>query len=145
MSGRGIDKDPRGRRRWSGRGRGSPPPVREGQKKEAKFKGARPDLPCLNYGATPKENKPIEFLQLFGEYCAIKLKPSIAQAFWTSPPEYGEVTPEPVMPDPLPNTNSGKAQLAEYTNDRNEWKIETKKIDEDIKSAFAMLYAQLSE
>jgi hypothetical protein len=137
MSGRGIEKDPKGRR-WSGRGRGSSPLVRGGQKTEAKFKGANPDLPCLNYGASPKENKPIEILLLFGEYCAIKLKPSIAQAFWTSPPEYGEVTPEPVMPDPIPNTNAGKAQLAEYKNDRKEWKIETKKIDEDIKSAFAM-------
>jgi hypothetical protein len=43
------------------------------------------------------------------------------------------------------NTNAGKAQLAEYTNDRKVWKIETKKIGEDIKSAFAMLYAQQSE
>ena len=101
MSGRGIDKDPIGRRRWGGRG--SPPPVRDGQKTtEAKFKGANPDLPCLNYGASPKENRPILFLQLFGEYVAIKLKPSIAQAYWTSPPAYGEVNPEPIMPDPIP-------------------------------------------
>ena len=44
---------------------------------EAKFKGANPDLPCLNYGASPKENRSILFLQLFGEYVAIKL-PTVA-------------------------------------------------------------------
>jgi hypothetical protein len=39
------------------------------------------------------------------------------------------VTPEPVMLDPIPNTNAEKAQLAEFTNDRKDWMIETKKID----------------
>ena len=32
------------------------------------------------------------------------------------------------MPDPIPSTNAGKVILAEYTNDRKEWKSETKKI-----------------
>jgi hypothetical protein len=88
MSGRGQDHDPRGRRGGAGRGRGgrgrgSPTPAREALKSEAKFKGIDPDLPSLNYGASFKENRPIEFLKRFGEHCAIHFKPSIAQAFWT--------------------------------------------------------------
>ena len=150
MSGRGLDNDPRGRRRWAGRGRGgrgrgSPPPAREAHKTEAKFKGSEPDLPSLNYGAAAKENRPIEFLQLFGEHCAINYKACIAQAFWTVPPAFGEEEAEPVMPDPIPNTNIGKALLADYTNDRKEWKAEAKKIVEHKGAVFAKTYAQLSE
>lgn len=127
MSGRGIEKDPRGRRKWGGKGRrrGSPPPAHEAHKSELKFKGGNPDLPTLNYGAAPKENWPIEFLQLFGEHCAINYKSCIAQAFETSPPVFGEEEEEPVSPDQIPNTNAGKAILADYTNDRKEWKLET--------------------
>ena len=147
MSGRGIDKDQRGRRKWGGRGRGrgSPPPAHEAHKSEPKFKGSNPDLPTLNYGAAPKENRPIEFLQLFGEHCAINYKSCIAQAFETSPPAFGEEEEEPVLPDQIPNTNAGKAILAEYTNDRKEWKLQTKKIEEHKKAVFALVYAQLSE
>ena len=49
------------------------------------------------------------------------------------------------MPDPIPNTNVGKAMLAEYTNDRKEWKLEVKKIEEHKRSVFALVYAQMSE
>ena len=123
MSGRGQDNDPRGRRRWAGRGRGgrgrgSPPPAREALAREAKFKGSDPTLPTLNYGAGLKENRPIEFLQLFGEYCAINYNECIALAFRTSPPAFGDVEEEPVMPDPIPNSNVGKAMLAEYSNEK---------------------------
>ena len=82
---------------------------------------------------------------MFGEHCAINYKPSIAQAFWTSPPEYGEEEEEPVMPDPIPSTNAGKVILADYTNDRKEWKSETKKILEHKRQVFSLVYAQLSE
>ena len=150
MSGRGQSDDQRGRRRWRGRGRGgggrgSPPPAREAYKSETKFKGGNPDLPTLNYGAAVKENRPIEFLQLFGEYCAINYKACIAPAFWSSPPAFGDVEEEPAMPDPIPNSNVGKAMLAEYSNDKKEWKIETKKILEHKQAVFALVYSQLSE
>ena len=145
MSGRGFDRDPRGRKRWGGRGRGSPPPAREAQKTEAKFKGGNPDLPCLNYGASLKENRPIEFLQLIGEHCAITYKACIAQAFWTSPPAFGAEDEEPVIPEIIPNTNAGKAMLADFTNDKKEWKIEKKKIEEHKRFAFALVYGQLSD
>jgi hypothetical protein len=132
MSGRGQDNDTRGRRRWAGRGRGgrgrgSPPPAREAPAKETKFKGSDPTLPTLNYGAGLKENRPIEFLQLFGEHCAINYNESIALAFWTSPPAFGDEEPEPTMPDPIPKTNAGKVLLADYTNDRKEWKADAKR------------------
>ena len=147
MSGRGIDKDPRGRRKWGGKGRrrGSPPPAHEAHKSEPKFTGGNPDIPTLNYGAAPKENRPIEFLQLFGEHCAINYKSCIAQAFETPPPAFREEEEEPVLPDQIPNTNAGKAILADYTNDKKEWKLETKKIEEHKKAVFALVYAQLSE
>ena len=62
---------------------------------EAKFKGSKSELPSLNYGAAFKENRPIEFLQLFGEHCAINFKACIAQAFWTTPPQFGVEDEEP--------------------------------------------------
>ena len=123
MSGRGQERDPRGRRKWVGRGRGTAPPASDALKSETKFKGSNPDLPYLNYGAAPKENRPIEFLQLIGEYCAVNFKAPIAQAFWTSPPVYGVDEIEPIMPDPIPNTNVGKAMLADYTNDRKNGRL----------------------
>ena len=138
-------RDPRGQRRWGGRGRGPTPSPLETTRSEPKFKGVNPLLPSLNYGAVHKENRPIEFLQVFGEHCAINFKRSIAQAFWTSPPSYGEEEAESIMPDPIPNTNVGKAMLADYTSDRKEWKLETKKIEEHKRSVFALVYAQMSE
>ena len=114
-------------------------------KSETRFTGANLDLPSLNYGAAQKENRPIEFLQLFGKYCAVKYKAIIAQAFWTSPPEFGEDIPGPEIPDPIPNTNVGKIMIAEYTNDRKEWKAEIKKTDDHKKAIFALVYSQLSE
>jgi hypothetical protein len=48
MSGRGQDHDRRGRRGGIGIGRGLPPPAREAQKSETKFKGIDPDLPSLS-------------------------------------------------------------------------------------------------
>ena len=145
MSGRGIEKHPRGLRMRGGRGRGSPPPAREAPKAEAKLKGSSPDLPSLNYGAAFNENRPIEFLRLFGEHCAINFKSCIAQAFWTSPPALGLVEVEPEMLDPIPNNNFGKAILADYTNDKKEWRLETKKIAEHKRAVCALVYAQLSE
>ena len=99
----------------------------------------------MNYGAGPKENRPIEFLQLFGEYCAINYHECIALAFRTSPPAFGDEEPEPEMPDPIPNTNAGKALLADYTNDRKEWKSHIKKTREQKRYCFAKVLANLSE
>jgi hypothetical protein len=104
MSGRGQDHDRRGRRGGIGIGRGLPPPAREAQKSETKFKEIDPDLPSLSYGASFKENRPIEFLKRLGEHSAIHYKPCIAQAFWTTPPSPGDQEDEPVMPDIIPNT-----------------------------------------
>jgi hypothetical protein len=114
MSGRGHERDPRGRTRWPdrgrGRGRGSPPPIKE--KQEPKFKGSHKPR-VANFKPSAKENRPIEFLREFGEYCAIHYKGCIAPAFWTTPPAYGEEEEEPIMPDPIPNNNMGKAILSQ--------------------------------
>ena len=143
MSGRGHGRGPRGQGRGFGRGRSNQEtPPRE---KEFKFKGSNQDLPTLNFGAPLRENKPIEFLQTMGEYVAIKYKPSICRAFWSTPPEYGDEDEEPVMPTDIPAGNHGKAILCEYQNDHKEWKTDMKKIREDKMSVFALVYSQLSE
>jgi hypothetical protein len=76
---------------------------------------------------------------LVGEYCANNYKAQIAQAFWTSPPVFGADEIEPIMPDPIPNTNVGKAMLADYTNDRKEWKIEMKKFEEQKRAGLLLI------
>ena len=99
----------------------------------------------MNYGASQKENKPIEFLQTMGEHVAINYKPSICHAFWSTPPEYGEEKDIPVMPADVPAGNIGKMILSEYQNDHKEWKAELKKIREHKQAVFALVYSQLSE
>jgi hypothetical protein len=76
MSGRGIERHLRGRRRWAGKG--SPPPARETREAHKK-EGAIPGLPSLKYGASPKENRLIEFLQLMGEYSGCTKEPLVLQ------------------------------------------------------------------
>ena len=50
------------------------------------------------------------------------------------------------MLDPLcPDSNVGKAMLTEYSNNKKEWKTETKKILEHKQAVFALVYSQLSE
>jgi hypothetical protein len=115
------------------------------QKQEPKFEGANPDLPTLNYGASAKENRPMEFLREFGEYCAVHLKGCIAPAFLTTPPANGQEEDEPLIPDQIPNNNVGKAMLSEYNSDKKEWKLEKKKVIEQIGSTFSMVYGNLSE
>jgi hypothetical protein len=76
---------------------------------------------------------------------AVTYKSCIAQAYWTSPPTFGDIDDEPIMPVPIANKNIGKAMLEDYTSDKKEWKLEKKKIDADIKFPFALTYGQTSE
>ena len=145
MSGRGHGRGPRGQGRGGGRGRHSPTAGHSRSHREPKFKGSNPELPSLNFGASGKENKPIEFLQTMGEHVAINYKASICFAFWSTPPEYGIEEEEPEMPDDIPAGNIGKVVLAEYLSDHKNWKTEAKKIAENKQSVFALVYAQLSE
>ena len=113
--------------------------------REPAFKGHNPELPTLNFGATAKENKPIEFLQLMGEHTAITYKPSICHAFWTIPPTFGDEDEEPVMPEEIPAGNLGKAIMSQFLSDQKDWKTDSKKIAENKQAVFALVYAQLSE
>ena len=145
MSGRGHGRGPRGQGRGAGRGRQSPSSPHTRVDREPRFKGGNPDLPSLNFGASGKENKPIEFLQTIGEHVAINYKPSICYAFWSTPPEFGTEDEEPGLPEVIPGGNLGKAILANYLSDHKEWKSEAKKISENKQAVFALVYAQLSE
>ena len=145
MSGRGHGRSPRGQGRGAGRGRESPQAATARQDREPRFRGSNPELPSLNFGASIKDNRPIEFLQIMGEHSAIHYKPSICHAFWSTPPQFGIEEEEPEMPDDIPAGNLGKAMLANYLSDYKEWKTETKKIAEHKKAVFALVYAQLSE
>ena len=144
MSGRGHGRGPRGQGRGAGRGRQSPQ-ANAGQDREPRFRGSNPELPSLNFGASIKDNKPIEFLQTMGEHSAIHYKPSICNAFWSTPPEYGPEEEEPDLPDDVPAGIPGNAILAVYLSDYKEWKSDSKKIAEHKKAVFALVYVQLSE
>ena len=144
MSGRGYARGQgRGQGRGAGRGRHTPETTK--LERDPKFKGSNHELPSLNYGASQKENKPIEFLQTMGEHVAIKYEPSICKAFWSTPPEYGEEDEAPVMPVDIPAGNAGKIILFEYQNDCKEWKSESKQIRDQKQQVFTLVYSQLSE
>ena len=145
MSGRGHGRGPRGPGRGAGRGRHAPPVAQMKSTREPAFKGHNSELPTLNFGASAKENKPIEFLQLMGEHTAIEYKPSICHAFWTIPPTFGDEDEEPGMPEEIPNGNVGKAILSQFLSDQKDWKTDSKKIAEHKQAVFALVYAQLSE
>ena len=145
MSGRGHGRGQRGPGRGAGRGRHTPPAAQTKSTKEPIFRGHDSELPSLNFGASAKENKPIEFLQLMGEHTAISYKPSICHAFWTIPPTFGDEEEEPEMPAEIPAGNMGKAILSQYLSDQKDWKTDFKKIAEQKQAVFALVYAQLSE
>ena len=145
MSGRGHGRGQRGQGRGAGRGRQSPSSTNTRVDREPRLRGSDPDLPSLNFGASGKENKPIEFLQTMGEHVAIRYKPSICYAFWSTPPEFGAEEEEPEMPDNIPTGNLGKMILASSISDRKDYKTDAKKIVEEKKAVFAVVYAQLSE
>jgi Zinc knuckle len=144
MSGRGHGRS-RGQGRGAGRGRSFPQAAQAKGFKEPQFKGHNSELPTLNFGASAKENKPIEFLQLMGEHAAIVSKPSICFAYWTTPPAYGDEDEEPEIPAEIPAGNLGKIVLAKYLTAHKDWTSDTKKITEDKLAAFSLTYGQLSE
>jgi hypothetical protein len=109
------------------------------------FEGGGADLPILDFGGAPEDNKLIEFLQLMGEYVALHYSKQICQAFWSIPLAYGADVLAPVLPDVIPNTNVGKALLAEYTNDHKEWKADLKKYEEHKLVVHSLVLTQLSE
>ena len=128
-----------------GRGRQSPSTPHPKADRDQKLTGRNSELPSLNFGASGKENKPIEFLHSMGEHVAINYEPSICFAFWSTPPEYGDEDEEPEMPDDIPAGNLGKAILAQYLSDQKDWKSDAEKIVKHKQSVFALVYAQLSE
>ena len=142
MSGRGFVRGSnnglRNRGRYTGRGRGST--ITPKVVKDSKFERGGAGLPILDFGGAPKDNKLIEFLQLMGEYVALHYSPQICQAFWSTPPAFGADVLAPVLPDVTPNTNVGKALLAEYTNDHKEWKADLKKYEEHRMVVYSLVY-----
>lgn len=147
MSGRGHGRRSRDQgQRGQGRDSQREQPISQPKaEKEPKFKGSSADLPCLNFGAPARDNKPIEFLKLVGEHVAKKYKPSLCQAFWSTPPAYGDEEEEPEMPADIPAGNLGKAILAQFLSDHKDWKSDARKILEHKQSVFALVYAQLSD
>ena len=119
-----------------GRGRQCPSLPLPKSDRDQKFKGNNFELPSLNFGASGKENKPIEFLQSMEEHVAINHEPSICFAFWSTPPENGTEDDEPEMSDEIPIGNLGKVTLAEYLSDQKDWMIEAKKIAKHKQSVF---------
>jgi hypothetical protein len=112
-----------------------------------RFTGLNPKLPILNYGS-PKDMRAMEFLRLMREHCAVTYKPSIAEAFCSLPPEYGETDEAPPYPDIDPDADldhTERAQINEWLNDKKMWTADQKKIRDDMKTVFSVVYGQLSE
>ena len=128
-----------------GRGRQCPSLPLPKADREQKFKGQNSELPCLNFGAPARDNRPIEFLKLIGEHVAVNYKPSLCQAFWSTPPAFGDEDEEPGMPEEIPAGNLGKAILAQFLSDHKDWKSDARKILENKQAVFALVYAQLSD
>jgi hypothetical protein len=113
MSGRGFVRGSnnglRNQGRYTGKGRGST--ITPKVDRDSKFEGGGADLPFLDFGGAPKDNKRIEFLQLMGEYVALHYLKQIYQAFWSTPPAYGSDVLAPILPDVIPILMLGRHYL----------------------------------
>ena len=112
---------------------------------DSSSKGLDSNLPYLHFGGSHKDNRPIEFLRAIGEYCDVKLRPSIGPAFSSIPPAYGAYDPEPI----LPIADEGKVlttiETQEYLHLKKLWISEKRDAELQRKSTFALVWGQLSE
>jgi hypothetical protein len=110
------------------------------------FSGINKKLPTLNLGSGRDE--PIEFLRIIGEYCAVNYHHVISDVFRTTPPAYGVEEEEPEYPQlakPENPTQYEKTVIASYINDMKVWSADQRKIRDDKKVVYALVYGQLSE
>ena len=133
-----------------GRGRGRPTPTylpvaTTTRITETAFKGNMPSLPILNYGGQSRDNRPIEFLHAIGEHVGVKFKSTIAPAFWTLPPAYGDYEDEPFPPIIAEGAQLSIIQTQEYLHLKKLWLTTKKETEEQRKSVFCLVYGQLSE
>ena len=110
------------------------------------FTGIEEKLPTLNLGSG--KDKPLEFLRIMGEYCAIKYHHVISHAFRSTPPDYGDEDEEPTFPklknEEKPNQLE-KTLISIYINEQKAWSADQKKIKEDQRIVYALVFGQLSE
>ena len=113
----------------------------------SKFVGLNPQLPTLDCGSS-KNNKPVEFLRLLGEHCAVTLKASIAEAFLSIPPAFGITAPAPTYPDIDPDadlTHVDRANINVWLNEQKAWSNDELKLKNDKLTAFSIVYCQISQ
>lgn len=131
--------------RLGGRGQGrSNPQIQQQRVSETSLKGLDTTLPYLHYGGSSRDNRPIEFLKAIGEYCDVKMRPSIGPAFSSSPPAFGAYDDEPIVPVAPEGAALSTIEIQEYLHLKKLWITEKRDAELQRKSVFAIVWGQLS-
>ena len=116
-----------------------------GHQRPAEQKGVDSPLPFLTWSGSNKDNKSIEFLRLFGEYCDVNMKSSIGAAFSSVPPAFGPFDIEPIIPVPVGETPLSMIVVQEYLHLKKFWITEKRTAELQRLSTFSLLWSRLSE
>jgi hypothetical protein len=128
--------------RAGGRGFGQQRP--SAQSAPTTDKGSESALPFLTWGYS-KENKSIEFLRLFGEYCDVHMKASIGPAFSSVPPAFGAFDVEPLLPTAVGETPLSTIVVQEYLHMKKFWLTEKRTAELQRLSTFSLVWSRLSD
>ena len=111
----------------------------------ATARGLDASLPYLRWGGSSKDNKPIEFLRLFGEHCDVHMKASIGPAFSSVPPAFGPFDEEPVAPVAVGDIPLSMIEVQEYLHLKKLWISEKRVAELQRHSTFSLVWSRLSE
>jgi hypothetical protein len=129
--------------RAGGRGFGQQRPAAESTSPSAK--GIDSALPFLTWTGNNKDNKSIDFLRLFGEYCDVHMKASIGPAFSSVPPAFGPFDIEPIVPVAVRETPLSTIVVQEYLHLKKFWLTEKRTAELQRLSTFSLVWSRLSE
>lgn len=102
-------------------------------------------LPFLNWTGNSKDNKSIEFLRRFGEYCDVNMKASIGPAFSSVPPAFGPFDVEPIAPIAVGELTLSTIEIQEYLHLKKLWISEKRTAELQRLSTFSLVWSRLSE
>lgn len=131
--------------RHGGRGHGRSNPQQQQRQQIQSSRGLDSSLPYLNYGGSNKDNQPIDFLMAIGEYCDVKMKPTIGPAFSSTPPAFGEYDEAPMAPVAAVGATLDVIEVQEYLHLKKLWLTEKKDSELQRKSVFALVWGQLGQ
>ena len=102
-------------------------------------------LPFLKWTGNSKDNKSIDFLRLFGEYCDVYMKASIGPAFSSVPPAFGPFDVEPIAPIAVGELTLSTIEIQEYLHLKKLWISEKRTAELQRLSTFSLVWSRLSE